>query len=496
MSLRQKVGQMLIFGYSGTTAEGSLERIIRNYRPGAIITFSRNITSFDQIRDVNKRAQVWAQAGGGIPLLIMVDQEGGNVSRLRVHPGLPSALALGETKNLDLVEKYGTALGHLMGQLGFNMNLAPVLDLSDPTKLSFIGPRSFGVHPERVGQMTTAFARGLSLSGVIPTAKHFPGHGGVVQDSHRVTPQKLSTLEELINTDLVPFKRFASSPFPRAVMMAHIAYPQIDPSGAPAAFSETFIEDILRQKFKFDGLIITDDVEMSGANIAGSVEERVIRAVEAGNDMVMIAWSAHRQARAFRSLLAAVRAGRIQASRIDQSVRRILSYKQAIRTPKPATQINIRHHLLELAEKVKRFNFLQSATPQTKLRGLLNTREPVTVFASDYRFFEHFKKRYGAGARFIHLAPDSQDQLEEELQQRDDRSFIFYASGIQTARWLNQLTSTTKRRLIVVNTNQAGAIENRQNYLGVFQMNTLAPEAGRWLAEYLTEPRAQRKASL
>lgn len=491
LSLRQKVGQLLIFGYAGKSADASLQRLLREQQPGALITFGRNIQSLPQIARLNRQAQAWARTNTGLPLMIMVDQEGGNVARLKVHRSLPSALALGETKDLTLIEQYGEALGKLMHQLGFNVNLAPVLDLSDPFSISFIGPRSFGVQPTDVGQAASAFARGLALARVIPTAKHFPGHGGVVQDSHHETPKKLSTLEELVEGDLIPFQKFAQADYPRAVMMAHISYPQIDPSGTPAAFSPVFIEQVLRQKFHYTGLIITDDVEMSGANAAGSIEDRVVRAIQAGNDMVMVAWSATRQRRALEALMNAVKSGKISQARIDQSLKRIVSYKlQMDQDPIESTrQLATEQTRLELfAEKVKRYNFMKAANANRDLRGSQIARPKVTVFASDPRFFTEFRHYYGAPVHYLRLTPQSQEDLEAELLNNTGQTFVYYASGVQTARWLNQLTGEVKKHLIVVNTIQAGAIQNRQNFQGVFQLNTSAPESGAWLAQFLTDP--------
>lgn len=495
MSLRQKVGQLLIFGYAGTTADGSLLRLLRDEQPGALITFGRNVKTLPQIATLNRQVQAWAKQKTGVPLLIMVDQEGGNVARLKVKGSLPSALALGETKDLELVQQYGEALGGLMHDLGFNVNLAPVLDLSDPFSISFIGPRSFGAQPKDVGRLAFAFARGLALGGVIPTAKHFPGHGGIMQDSHRETPKKLSTLEQLSESDLIPFQKFAGADFPRAVMMAHISYPQIDPSGTPAAFSRIFIHQILREKFHYNGLVITDDVEMAGADAAGSIEQRVVKAVEAGNDMVMVAWSVRRQRSAANALLNAVRNGRISEARIEESLRRILTYKlQLERHENTAVKFaNVERRLELLAEKVKRYNFLKTTSSNRQLRGSEIGRPAMVIFASDPRFYLTFRQSYGQNVKFVRLTRQSQDQLEEHLLQHPGQTFIYYASGVETARWLNQLTGEVKKRIIVVNTNQPGLIDNRQNYSGVFQLNTSAPESGAWLAQFLTDPTTDLK---
>lgn len=495
MSLRQKVGQLLIFGYPGTSAQAPLKKLIQDLNPGALITFGRNIQSLPQIAELNRQAQIWAKEKSGIPLFIMVDQEGGNVARLKVRNALPSALAMGETNDPELIESYGEAMGHFMTKIGFNVNLAPVLDLSDPKSITFIGPRSFGRQPGSVGQIAAAFSRGLAMAAIMPTAKHFPGHGGLAQDSHLVTPRKLSTLDELDESDLVPFRNFCHSDYPRAIMMAHISFPQIDPSGTPSAFSPVFIQNVLRENLHFDGLIITDDVEMSGANSAGSLEERVVRAIEAGNDMVMVAWSLKRQYRAVQAILSAVQSGRLSVARIDESLRRILIYKlrldhnrKNLESTVLAQDLSRLQSKLEfLSEKVKRYNFMKTAATNTKLRGSFAGRATLTVYSSDARFFGSFRYRYGNHLRFVRLTPGALDALESQMLENPDAIYVYYASGDQTARWLNQLTADVKKRIIVVNTIEPGAIENLQNFMGVFQLNTQAPESGRWLAEFLTD---------
>lgn len=489
MTLRQKVGQMFIFGYSGTQPDTGLKRLIEKEQPGALITFARNIITLEQIRSVNRQAQAWSQAISKVPLLIMVDQEGGNVARLKVGTSLPSALSLGETKDPNLIQDYAHALGLLMCKLGFNVNLAPVLDLSDPQSISFIGPRSFGGRPDGVAPLANAFAKGLADSGVIPTAKHFPGHGGIAADSHQTTPRKLSTLEELVSGDLVPFRYFASADFPRAVMMAHISYPQIDPSGAPSAFSSVLIEDVLRGRMKYDGLIITDDVEMNGANIAGTMEERSVRAIEAGNDMVMVAWSAQRQERSLEAVYKAVEDGTIPVARINRSVRKILEYKLRLRDHKEPQEsvAMLRASLDKYSQHVKRYNFMKAVTANASLRGYLRHSAPVTLMASDRRFFENFTQQYRGPVRFLQLAPDVRDELETRILSSPSGIFVYYASGTRTARWLNQLTPDIKKHIIVVNANQAGMIDGRRGFLGIFQMNTLAAESGKWLAKFLTD---------
>ena len=174
----------------GEKLNHGLDSAIRGNKPGAIIVFGRNIKSADQISKLCYSAQAASYEATGVPLLIAVDQEGGNVTRIRTAPPLPSALALGKTRDPALAKEAGHGTGRLLRSLGFNMNLAPVMDVTDPSHDRFIGTRTFGDDPQLVAKMSTAFALGLQESDILPTGKHFPGHGGLNQDSHLGTPTK------------------------------------------------------------------------------------------------------------------------------------------------------------------------------------------------------------------------------------------------------------------------------------------------------------------
>lgn len=284
-----------------------LKDTLETLYPGAIISFKRNIKTPWQTAELNSMAQEISLKNTNLPLLIMVDQEGGVVSRIKTRPYSPSALSIGFTENPSLAKEAGLATGKVLSLVGFNMNLAPVVDISDPFQTNFIGNRSFGKDPHLVKVMGQKFADGLEDSGVLPTLKHFPGHGGSIKDSHYSLPSKLSSEEELLANDLIPFSHFSKGTFPGAVMVAHISFPNIDSSGLPATFSKVLINNVLRERLGFEGLIITDDIEMHGAKIIPSVGERAVRAIEAGNDMVMIAWTKKIKKAAYNALLNAVK---------------------------------------------------------------------------------------------------------------------------------------------------------------------------------------------
>lgn len=211
MTLEEKVGQMFVLGFRGQQIDGHIRGLIHKFKPGSFIVFRRNIRTPQQIFTLNKQIQELSLKEIGLPMLLMVDQEGGTVTRIKTNPAPPSALALGMTEDTKLVRDAGAITGKIVSLLGFNMNLAPVMDLSDPYQNSFIGNRSFGQNPQKVKLYGEAYSTGLADSGVIPTSKHYPGHGGVITDSHLALPKKLDTLEQLEKSALIPFDWFAVS---------------------------------------------------------------------------------------------------------------------------------------------------------------------------------------------------------------------------------------------------------------------------------------------
>ncbi|MCB0392078.1 MAG: glycoside hydrolase family 3 protein, partial [Bdellovibrionales bacterium] len=224
MTIEKKIGQLLILGFAGTNVNHQLKDTLETLYPGAIISFKRNIKTPWQTAELNSMAQEISLKNTNLPLLIMVDQEGGVVSRIKTRPYSPSALSIGFTENPSLAKEAGLATGKVLSLVGFNMNLAPVVDISDPFQTNFIGNRSFGKDPHLVKVMGQKFADGLEDSGVLPTLKHFPGHGGSIKDSHYSLPSKLSSEEELLANDLIPFSHFSKGTFPGAVMVAHISF--------------------------------------------------------------------------------------------------------------------------------------------------------------------------------------------------------------------------------------------------------------------------------
>jgi len=500
LTLEEKVGQLLVIGFPGKTLSPQALRLIEQIHPGSVILFSRNIKNYQQLHTLTRKLQDHSQKVTHLPLLIMLDEEGGVVTRVRVGSTLPSALALAQTKNPSFIRSYSKNLGALLNRLGINMNLAPVLDVSNPNASSFIGSRSFGQSPEEVAELGTSFALGQWDSGVIPTAKHFPGHGGLQTDSHKATPVKNLTLPELLQTDALPFHSFARMTIPSAMMLGHVSFPKIDPTGYPAAFSQKLNQGLLRDELNFHGLAITDDLEMAGAEKVGDISERTIQAVLAGNDMIMVAWSLNRQLQAYKTLLAAVWSGRISERRLNQSLRRIIYAKLLMQEKtlayQPVEIERLRKKLITQVRDVKKLSF-QSALQTKEGRSVLpQLPSSIEVYSSDRRFYENFQKSFMKASRWFPLSKSNvEDRIVRLNMKSEAEPFVFYVSGTGTARWLDQLNPVQKRAAIVINTNEPGAIKNPDDFLKVVQLNSSSPESGWWLAEYLNQQGTLRQPS-
>lgn len=492
MSVEEKVGQVMIWTFAGHTLSPPTKKMLTKYKPGALIAFSRNITSPAQIAKFNSQAQAFSLKKSKVPLLLMVDQEGGSVTRVKIGTPLPSALAVSKMGDTKFIEEYAKTNAELLATLGFNMNLAPVMDLSNPTLDTFMANRSFGDDPQSVSDTAMAYARGLAAGGLLPTAKHFPGHGGSVADSHHGSATKPATVEELQARDWVPFQNFSRGDFPKAVMMAHLALPEVDPSGVPATYSAVLIKDYLRDQLGFNGLVITDDLEMGGASISADMGERAVRAFLAGSDMLMLAGHFKNQKRAFESMVAAVKSGRIAQERLDESVRRIFEIKDRPRfaknlfQEKSSKEIGIR--LEGLSKKIMHKNLKNALDSKTSQWPQVDGEKKVLVMTSDRRFYNHFSENLNGKASLMKLSPSTMDMAGAEIMKPEYSLIVYYASGSQTAKWLLGLSPELRTKIIVVNCNHPGKVEAQETYLSVLNLNSPSPEAGRWLARELSAP--------
>ena len=278
-------GRLLMAGIPGPRVDQVARELVRELQVGGIILFARNLISPEQVWRLTRDLQQEAREAGSPPLLIAVDQEGGPVQRLKAPFTLiPAARELGLTSTPEEVEDLSRRVARELALVGINVNLAPVLDVPrSPACPQWM--RAYSPDPERAARYALAAIRGYLAGGVIPVAKHFPGLGDTVSDSHQVLPRALSTDAQRV-ADLLPFRQAAAAGAPM-VMTAHLLVPEWDETH-PATLSPVALQDWLRRRLKFDGVIITDDLEMGA--IAGRlpVEQAAREALAAGADLLLI----------------------------------------------------------------------------------------------------------------------------------------------------------------------------------------------------------------
>jgi beta-N-acetylhexosaminidase len=326
MSVDEKVGQLLIVGFAGTEVNDQIRLWVQQRHIGGIALFSRNIVNVEQTMRFTR--DLHALTARRIPLFVALDQEGGTVARVKDGAlALPGNMTLGASRDPLLAFVAGQALAVDLRRLGFNMNLAPVLDVNSNPQNPVIGVRSYGERPDLVGQLGAWYVRGQQEMGVVAVAKHFPGHGDTQSDSHYAMPSVGADMKRLQQLELVPFRQAVDAGLD-AVMTAHIALPAVSENATiPATLSQRVITGILRRQLGFQGIVMTDGLEMQGvANRYGSGRAAVL-AILAGGDMPMVLWTDETREDVYRSLLRAVRTGEISRERLDQSVRRILTVK-------------------------------------------------------------------------------------------------------------------------------------------------------------------------
>ncbi|CAH0256712.1 Beta-hexosaminidase [Peribacillus sp. Bi96] len=324
MTLEEKIGQLMVVGFKGTEKSNEITELIEQKHMGGVIYFDRNMKSPKQVAKLSNSLQQTAnQSSHSLPLMVAVDQEGGDIIRMRerVSP-LPAQKDMGEQASVEDIYNVAKLNGTELSSMGININFAPVLDLSDTDK------RSLGKDPEKVYQYGKKAIQGLNDASVTGALKHFPGNGRSEIDPHVETSSVEANQLDLENSDIYPFKKIISEmENPNFfVMVTHIKYPAYDKE-KPASLSKVIIEDLLRGKLKYEGLVITDDLEMGAVNKYFSYEDMGKEAILAGADLLLVCHEYTHELEVYNGLLEAVKAGEVPMERINESVKRVLTYK-------------------------------------------------------------------------------------------------------------------------------------------------------------------------
>lgn len=272
---------LMMVDLPGPTLDAATRAHLERYRFGGVCLFRRNIQSPDQVRRLvaDIRAVLGPQAW------IAIDQEGGAVQRVLEFALAPSPMALGAVGDVQMAEAVGAAVGRTLISLGINWNFAPSVDVNTNPKNPVIGDRSFGADPKKVTRLALAWARGLEGAGVMAAVKHFPGHGDTALDSHLDLPVVNKTLEELERTELYPFRKAIKAHI-SSIMSAHIRFPALDKQ-FPATLSKKILTGFLRKKLGFQGIIVTDALDMQAITKHYTIGEAAVKSLQAGADLIL-----------------------------------------------------------------------------------------------------------------------------------------------------------------------------------------------------------------
>ncbi len=330
MSLEQRVAQLFIVNLFGSQLNEPGRDFLRDWQPGGVVLIGENNGTPEAVTGLTNSYQQTITEAGGLPLFVAVDQEPGPISHLKDgFTQFPTPTLLTATGDPELAYEVGQAIGDEMVAVGVNMNLSPIADLETNRRNPIILRRSFGNDAALVSPMIGAFVQGTQAAGVLATAKHFPGHGNSSDDSHTGLPVIDLSRERLESVELAPF-RAAIEADVGAIMVAHIWYPALETeTDLPASLSTNIITGLLREEMGYEGLIITDALDMDAIDTAYSYPEAVLKAIQAGVDLVI---SAHigleSQQQAMQAVVDAVKSGTISEARINESVQRVLAAKE------------------------------------------------------------------------------------------------------------------------------------------------------------------------
>lgn len=331
LTLEQKVAQLFVVcpeavtGVSVQTAAGEATREALERRPvGGLVYFSPNLVDPDQTREMLASTQAFAIGASGLPCLLAVDEEGGTVARVGSNPsfGVERVGDMALVEDAEHARAAAVTIGNYLADLGFNLDFAPVADIAS-AEGSPLARRSFGGDPEKVASCVSAQVEGYLSTGVLCAAKHFPGIGGAVGDSHDGSISSSARIEEMEAFELVPFEAAVSAGVP-LVMVGHLSCPALTGDDAPASLSPVIVGDVLRGRLGFDGVIVTDSLSMGAVTGLVPPAEAGVRALAAGVDLILMPEDFEA---AYQGVLEAVASGSLSEKRIDESVLRVARAK-------------------------------------------------------------------------------------------------------------------------------------------------------------------------
>lgn len=466
MTDAEMLSQILMFGWAGAEPSELLNQWVSDRGLGSVKVFGWNTDNTElvakSIASLQKKSQ---NRRFRIPLFVATDQEGGWIRHVKGETSdTPGNMAIGASGYPMDAYYSGYYISREIKALGINMNFAPTVDIYTNKKSTVIGPRSFGASPEFVGELGASFVKGSIDAGVIPTAKHFPGHGDTSLDSHGNLPQININLETLNNRELVPFKYLISENIP-AIMSGHLGFPRIIANGEPASLSKTFLTDILRKQLNYSGLIITDDMMMNGATMyAGSLSNAFKLAIEAGNDIIISSTTAHLEEALWTNNLSRMQYSTAFRNTVKTAARRVILYKLMYFKSKNAAPLY--PDVATLKDKIpdpegKKFFLTQACRSITAykkdllpLKADQNNRILLAGQTQFPEFFEEGRRRYPDAAEFKYdyeMGPNQADWMSNniELTARNFDTVIICVANERSAMIAKRLRGMHKNVIIM-----------------------------------------------
>lgn len=319
MTLEEKVGQLFILGFWGKEPDYYITKMIKERYIGGVILLGYNIDGEEQLKTLTSTLQSMSK----YPLFISVDQEGGQVSRIWFEDTYN--ISQYEIENTKQAYDIAKSRGKQLKEFGINMNFSPVLD-HVTNEQSFLFTRIFKGDKQQGAELAKAMLKGYKDADIVACVKHFPGHSNDTQDSHSEL-DSVNITADMLDEYIYEFKEALGDA--DAVMLGHILFPNIDPD-SPASVSKYFVNDLLRDELQFNGLIITDDMQMKSIHDRYSVKEAAVKAVMVGNDLLIYTGNPEEQAEAYEAVLQATRDGVIKEKDIDKRVLKILNIKYGL----------------------------------------------------------------------------------------------------------------------------------------------------------------------
>ncbi|MBV7505277.1 beta-N-acetylhexosaminidase [Bacillus sp. sid0103] len=412
MTLNEKIGQMIIAGFDGTTVNTNTQTLINKYKVGGLILYQTNVKDAAQLVHLTNAIKT-ANSKNKVPLFISVDQEGGRVHRMPTSiKNTPSARIIGNKNDEKYAYNIGNVIAYELKSFGFNTDFAPVLDIQSNPNNAVIGDRSFGSNSSIVSRLGVSMMKGISSGNIIPVVKHFPGHGDTSVDSHLELPLVRNNLTRLEKVELVPFNN-AFKNHADMVMVAHILVQKIDPN-YPASMSKAIITNLLRKQYGFGGVVISDDMTMGAIAKHYKLKDAAVRAVNAGSDIILVGHGMDNVATVYNSIYSAVKNHTISEDTINNSLYRILTLKHKYNlNNNKVSLVNVSNLNNQITKAIS--NASVPATNSTKNKLLINIRTKAKVGSIINADF--------------HIKSTTIDEVRKSWGKEDKREYVAAAKG-------------------------------------------------------------------